>query len=144
MTDCVFGKTGECQLLHQSVRDNCRCPLYRTVEPDQCALCGNQMLEFIIWYADADSEAHLLCPNCVKRQGTCAACIRVQDCRFQTDPSPIPPVIMQTRQEGNVFIQEQIRNPEREAITCKLCECWNGEECGRAYGMCGKYEGVLK
>jgi hypothetical protein len=51
---------------------------------------------------------------------------------------------MQTRQDGNVIIQEQIRNPEREAITCKLCECWNGEECGRAYGMCGKYEGVLK
>lgn len=144
MTNCIFGKSGTCQLLNKPIVAKCKCPLSRTDELEKCTLCGNQLLDFVIWYNDAKSEPHILCQECANKQNTCATCAVAADCRFQTDPSPIPQVILQTQRQGNMVMQVQVRNPERIATTCALCDCWDGEVCNREYQTCGKYKSIIK
>lgn len=96
-----------------------------------CKLCGKQVEGAQLCYS-VDLE-EVFCNNCIYLLGGCYSCGNVVSCAFEQDPSPLPKIVVQTVQQGNMTMQTQIRNPEREAITCKTkCPCWNEEwGCGR-------------
>ena len=107
-----------------------------------CELCnmpitGKKYLEFI------NDEYHVLCASCSSKMYTCQLCGEGQQCLFLTDPSPIPKTIMKTIQQGNMVMQTQVRNPEREKITCTKCICWIESECQKENGRCKNFKHTL-
>lgn len=97
-----------------------------------CDICGKQYLP-----RGATVEVHsgkVICPTCAQQMAACGACAHSKICTFETDPSPIPKIVVQTVQQGNMRIQQQVRNPAREEITCKNCKCYNEEyHCMRTF-----------
>lgn len=103
--------------------------------PHKCTHCGKIVLDFII------EEPNIFCYQCLDRLSTCEGCSKYIPCGFETDPSPIPKMIVKTIRQGPIIQQMQIPNPDRIAITCKLnCPCWNGEYCGRETNYCTNYD----
>lgn len=105
-----------------------------------CALCGNILLTPGILEL-IDSTYINYHDECAKYMGTCQTCGQGALCSFKTDPSPIPPVIMQTQRQGNMVIQQQVKNPERIEATCaKGCPCYDPTVgCLKEEGYCGKW-----
>ena len=99
-----------------------------------CENCGNKTLEVII------DSGHIHCPNCHVTLSTCAGCIHGQHCQFEENPSPIPKVIMKTVRQGNAIMQTQVKNPERIAICCEGCHCYQENECMRQFQICSTYQ----
>lgn len=82
----------------------------------------------------------VFCSKCAEELASCVGCAHGRTCSFETDPSPIPPVIQKQIRQGLMTQIIQVKNPDRIAITCKLnCPCWDGENCGREVGYCNKY-----
>jgi hypothetical protein len=103
-------------------------------EPPRCAECGKITLSPIF------ENEQTFCSQCAEAITTCFGCSLASNCAFETDPSPIPKVVVKTVRQGPMVTQTQVRNPDRIAITCKLnCHCWNGEYCGREDNWCSKY-----
>ena len=109
----------------------------------ECELCGGRVFtkNSVIF---PEETTHITCGQCAGKMGTCATCICVHECAFETDPSPIPPVIQQRIQQGPMTQIISAMNPERIAITCKAgCKCWDSENevCNkRTAQTCGQYE----
>ena len=84
---------------------------------------------------------HLLCVQCASERSTCSFCSHNNGCSFENDPSPLPKVVMQTMQQGSMYMQTQVRNPERIRETCqKNCECFDTENgCLRQNNYCNKH-----
>lgn len=143
MVKCSFiDQNGICQLMREPAPEDCKCPHYTAAPLNQCVFCKQITLDGV-FILNKEDKPFPICKNCSTAFGTCRACQESAECRFQSDPSPIPPVIMETRQQGNMVIQQQVINPERVKITCALCECWSGEECWRqTAGTCGKYKEI--
>ena len=102
---------------------------------DSCDYCGSLVPPFVI------NEDALVCMNCCKSFTTCRMCEKVYECPFETDPSPLPKVILQTMQQGPMTVQTQVRNPERVKQFCFPCECFDKEDliCRREDGWCPSY-----
>lgn len=103
-----------------------------------CDWCNELMLK-----ADAHimSDGVMLCTRCAESVWSCKGCKESAQCRFETDPSPIPKYTMQRIQQGPMTVQKQVKNPEREKALCTTCECWcEGEGCMRQFGSCEKHE----
>ena len=126
--DCIINQSCSLRAIDPS---NCKNPI-TTANLFTCDICGRQYLPH-----QATVEAHtgkVICPNCAQFMMACGSCKFSEGCAFDTDPSPIPKVVMQTIQQGNMRIQQQVRNPAREEITCKKCKCYNEEfHCMRTY-----------
>ena len=81
-------------------------------------------------------DEKVICPNCHHSRSVCGSCIHSTTCLFETDPDPMPKVVVQQMRNGNTVIQQQVRNPAREEKFCKNCKCYNEEfhwfecECG--------------
>lgn len=109
---------------------------------EKCGLCGAIMLpkDAIITY-NSNDEVRLICQKCVDLISTCQVCANAANCSFETDPSALPKVVMKTVRQGNMVAQTQARNPDREAITCKVgCKCYDSElGCRREYSYCQNY-----
>ena len=90
-----------------------------------CGLCGKALLrDQLVW----DNElATTICKEHAPLLRTCFSCRNLAQCLYETDPSPLPKVILRTIQQGNMQVQTQTRNPEREEITCKKCPCYHEE-----------------
>ena len=101
-----------------------------------CDLCHNLTPSVIIDITDETPS--IVCDNCFSQYGKCPTCLETSSCRFQTDPSPLPKVVMKTIRNGNMTMQSQVKNPERVAITCeKGCSCFSQEDgCRRDLGSC--------
>ena len=89
---------------------------------------------------------HLVCANCEPHLGHCPTCIGAKECRFETDPSPLPKTIQQQFRQGNMISVTTVRNPERIRETCqKGCQCFSEEfGCSRQFNSCGNYKIVYE
>ena len=109
------------------------CPSHEIL-PMSCDVCHRitPKAEYIIY------NEYIICANCAPQLRTCALCCHNQNCAFETDPSPLPKIIQQKIQRGNMTIVNQVRNPEREAVTCqKNCKCYSETfGCMRRFNHC--------
>ena len=107
-----------------------------------CELCGS-VIESRSAVVYPEDTVHITCGQCAGKMGSCATCIRVKECAFETDPSPIPQVVQKRIQQGPMTQIVQVMNPDRIAITCKMgCACWDNEAeaCNKqTCGTCGTY-----
>lgn len=117
---------------------------YYDSNPSRCEICGQVILkeQTIIHIDNLGGPIHITCEKCAARVSSCAGCKNAQACRFDTDPSPLPKIIQQRVQQGSVIMMNQVKNPDRIAITCEEgCPCWDFNEraCNRDFGVCGGY-----
>lgn len=89
-----------------------------------CDICHLPMLPTGCFIQDS---THIYCEKCNQYLNSCQVCDKFQICPFETDPNPIPKVVVNTKQQGNMRMQVQERNVEREKMFCYECCCWNEE-----------------
>jgi hypothetical protein len=100
-----------------------------------CDVCGNIMLTSgSILEIDSNGECHQFCARCAELLKTCQACSA--PCEFETNPDPMPKVVMKTVRQGNMQMQTQIMNPERVEKFCPSCGCYDQEVgCKRQFNV---------
>ena len=103
------------------------CPKWES-EIEKCKICGGPTIGGSVCFVDTDQNNHIICAKCASQTGRCPTCAYSITCDFETNPSPLPKVVMQTIRQGNMMAQTQVINPERVALTCHSCSCWNTEE----------------
>lgn len=139
-------QSGICPIFRQPIdSDRDSCPKYTSVVYT-CDLCGTPISECIIDISSPNQN--ILCPNCSFLHNTCDTCIEItKGCPFTDDQScPYPPFINKTVQQGPMVMTTQVRNPDRERITCEAkCNCWNPKEhiCSREDKWCPSYKYIL-
>lgn len=101
-----------------------------------CNYCGNPNTPVV------DTDGICSCARCFHSFGTCAMCVNRQYCDFETNPSPLPKQVQQTIRQGNMTLQQVIKNPERIALCCGNCPCYD-TECRKEYGTCANYKEVV-
>ena len=104
-----------------------------------CDICGQPVF---ITNGAIDAETNnIFHIHCAKMLYTCQTCSLANVCEFETNPDPMPKVVMQTIRQGNMVMQTQIRNPSRIEKFCKNCECFSqGFGCFKENGCCdGKW-----
>lgn len=69
-------------------------------------------------------------------------CEFAKTCDFETNPSTMPKIVQKVIQQGNMQMATQVRNPEREKITCAAgCKCYNETYgCSRQDNLCINYD----
>ena len=105
-----------------------------------CDICHRQYEEIYIDITNPE-EIQFICPNCINLFNTCYTCAKSEICAFHADQKT-PDVVMRQMRQGNTIIQTQVMNPDKQAIHCTKCDCWNKEEkyCYKNnFGMCDKY-----
>ena len=110
-----------------------------------CCICNNIMLE--PGYIECSTEEPILmCERCHQAYNTCQMCPRFKVCEFQTNPDPMPQVVMKTIRQGNAVMQIQVKNEERVKKFCPSCECWDENHgCMKEYNIgCYKRDTVTK
>ena len=111
----------------------------------RCEVCGNMMLvPGSIIEIDSEGKSHQFCPRCRELLKTCQTCSAL--CEFETNPDPMPKVVVKTVRQGNIQMQTQIRNPDRESKFCHSCGCYDEElGCKRQFNVaCDKKIGFWK
>ena len=94
---------------------------------NRCDLCGNPMVAPI--YVSLDGALQY-CGNCRQVFSTCQLCQNASKCEFETNPDPMPKVVVKTIQQNGMVMQAQVKNNERIQKFCPSCICWNKEtEC---------------
>ena len=104
-----------------------------------CNKCGRESSKYII---EMKGESPFIwCEFCYSLLNTCNACKSIYRCDFNNDKRS-PDFIMKQFQQGNQFIQMQIKNPDKVDIYCTKCNCWNDEYkyCMREWGICLNYK----
>lgn len=89
-----------------------------------CKVCGRQVEQGGI--IQNDPPYFFLCDSCGQQFYSCFSCEHGQHCGFQEDQST-PDVVMQTFQQGNMLVQQQVLNPDKIKIYCEEggCPCWH-------------------
>ena len=111
-------------------------------DPIKCTLCGNLMLKEGSIIDVTDGNNILMCINCLHKISSCAFCKNGIECKFETDPSPIPLVIQKQIRQGPMVQIVTVKNPDRIAITCKMgCPCYDAQnDCQRQFNYCANQE----
>lgn len=114
------------------------CPKHAK-ELNCCEVCGQPMI-LVGSFVEQDSKGnwHQYCVNCRELLKTCQTCSK--PCEFETNPDPMPKVVMKTVQQGNMRMQTQVMNPDRINKFCLTCDCYNEENgCKRQFNVgCNK------
>jgi hypothetical protein len=113
-----------------------------------CEVCGQTILpkQAIFLMKPNSADYTLGCPNCFEVLRTCQGCVKGTQCAFETDPNPMPKVVIKTVKQGNMVAQTQVRNEEREKLFCYNCGCWDAEDkiCNRTDSLCcGNFQSIL-
>ena len=90
-----------------------------------CDICGQPLLGTTYVEYDDEGECHQYCERCHQAFNTCQLCSSFQKCEFQTNPDPMPQVVMKTVRQGNMMMQTQVKNEERVQKFCPSCCCWD-------------------
>lgn len=115
----------------------------------KCECCGNEYWGNPIISMSIDEKTGavsmidaIICSMCNDNIWTCRTCAHIDECAFETDPSPLPKVVQKQIRQGNMTAVTQVMNPERIAITCeKNCHCWHDFSCSKQnHGTCLKYQ----
>ena len=95
-------------------------------EPNKCDICGSLMLKngSVIDITNENSTL-IYCNRCLQLMRTCQLCSNFNRCEFETNPSPLPKVVMKTVQQGNMTMQTQVKNEERIKLLCINCPCYD-------------------
>lgn len=120
--------------------------LYHTTELHLCALCGNHMpKEDQLIDVTNPENIIVYCRGCKQHINHCPTCVNSKECRFETDPSPLPKIIQKEIRQGNMVQIMTVKNPSRIDITCKKgCPCFSEEfGCLRQFNSCGNYKFIL-
>ena len=131
----------KCQLLgHQIDPDIDYCSRHNA-EPFTCAQC-HRILTLPIFLTPGGA----ICDECRLALSTCAGCRNSSTCLFESDPSPVPKVIQQQIRQGNMVIQQPVKNPLRIQITCeKGCLCYDKENgCRRQLNSCENHKSIIQ
>ena len=116
------------------------CPkfLTRDSEIGYCSIChqpvytNNGVIDLL--EGDNFRVLHL---NCAKQLNKCQTCANLQICEFDTNPDPMPKVVMQTVRQGNMVMQTQVKNPSRIEKFCHNCQCFSPDfGCFKENGCC--------
>ena len=111
-------------------------------DPRRCDVCHGLMVTGGI-VEEVNGNYYTLCPKCSDAISECFGCEHSETCVFESDPSPLPKMVMRQVQQGNAIMQTQMRNPDREKCTCALyCKCWDGEtkSCNREFNICPEHK----
>lgn len=144
---CGHYKNNICLLTNLEVDKNDLCRNY-TESPYICEICGNHLtLKKVIFTYGQNNPFHMICPTCISFINTCQTCKSVNTCKFVEDQTiSEPPYIMKQNvieqlRQGPAIIQQQVKNPKRINLTCKVnCPCFINEQCNRENGSCDKYQ----
>ena len=100
---------------------------------ENCEICGHPMLtEGSFIEQDDNGVWHQYCSNCAKLLQTCQTCSN--PCEFESNPDPMPKVVIKTVRQGNMQMQTQVMNPERIQKFCPSCNCYDEEVgCKRVF-----------
>lgn len=126
-------------------QDNPGCQ-YHTCELHPCILCGNHMTKDNQFIDITEPDNIIIyCGKCKQHISHCPTCVNSKECRFETDPSPLPKIVQQEIRQGNMITVTQVRNPERIRQTCQNgCLCFSEEfGCSRQINHCGNYKFIL-
>lgn len=109
-----------------------------------CAICGQKMLkESSVLDFKNGEYFRTICQKCNELLSTCTLCRHGQKCAYDDDPSLIPKLIQKQVRQGPMISVTQEINPERVAITCAGCICYDLEKgCLRQYNTCGKCDSI--
>lgn len=140
--NCVLHQRnqGNCPILKQTIpADKPACPIF-VREVFVCDICGNEFIQTPIIVMNEDTPK-ILCPDCGNNISGCRTCKERNSCLFETDPSPLPKMVMQQIRQGNMVMQTQTKNPARIDTTCKKgCSCFSQDfGCLKEWGFCEKH-----
>lgn len=131
-----------CQLRGEQVDPNADfCSKHQEIyEVETCAICGRPIYNInLLLDVQEDGSVRYLHFACGKALNTCATCANSQACEFDTNPDPMPKVVMQTVRQGNMVMQTQVRNPDRINKLCLKCNCYKDGFCCKEYNCCSNY-----
>lgn len=151
----AFKKCGRCAL---PGLNNETCPVFnRRMRPEEdgcpmftrevltCHYCGQPIIpsETAIFTEKEEGTYVTVCDNCRLALGTCKTCDKGRSCAFEQHPSPNK-YITQTVRQGNMIVQQQVRNPEICRETCtESCGCFSVEKgCLRQNNCCDNYKSL--
>lgn len=98
---------------------------------NKCNICGFETHLPYVLALDNGQYAEC-CARCFSNLDLCPTCVNCNfPCSFDTDPSPLEKVVQKVEQIGNIGQVSHIQNPERMAITCPGCVCYQNGECRR-------------
>ena len=126
---CVLGDKNQkvCRLYGTPIEPSKDFCSKHSVDLQPCEICGRPMLGGKLAEKDDNGVWHWFCLHCNQLLGTCQSCNKFESCKFETDPNPLPKVVMKTVRQGNMVMQTQIKNEERIKALCPTCDCWNEE-----------------
>lgn len=136
-----------CMRTGTAVKDDDSCS-YFTEDVFTCNCCGNEYpgrVHAILLEQNDDgsySYASGICHQCLNHKYECVTCAFGNTCEFDTNSSPLPKLVQQTIQQGNMTTVTQVMNPERIRITCENgCPCWSPDfGCSKQnHGTCLQY-----
>lgn len=137
--NCAFRDINSvCQIFKTRVEPTrAACPGHKSTLYN-CNNCGRPIINALTWTQKSEESWTPYCEECSLQIGNCPTCARSTTCVFETDPSPLPKVVVKTIRQGNTQMQIQIRNPERIDVTCReKCKCFDPENgCLRQMNMC--------
>ena len=129
----TFCKLGNKQV--SSAEEACKFLIHKEQDLFRCDRCGGWAAEPTYFQTEKDTK--IICPVCTSKSGTCALCKEVYHCEFETNPSPTPKNIVESR-HGQIFMSNS-KNPKREQELCTTCTCWDNGCLREISGTCGKY-----
>ena len=137
-TTCLISKRVVPDLNHAA------CPWGRREDTIRtCDWCGGRFEDVIIDFSS--NEVRFICSDCFRKLGSCFSCVRSNTCAFKEDKCS-PDVVMRTIQQNGMFLQTQVLNPDKIAVHCTKCECWNTRDkyCMKEQGLCERYRDAEK
>ena len=139
---CGHYQMGQCLLTGETPNDTALCYNY-TESPYICELCGKHLTNELVNYVFGNQTLHhLVCINCLQKMYSCETCECGNTCKFEQDHTvPEPTYVMQQIRQGPAVIQQQVKNPKRINLTCRVnCPCFINEQCCKEIGSCDKYQ----
>ena len=132
---------GVCGISNQTIEEHYKeCP-FAVDEILTCGFCGTSILpaRSVILLTE---PPQIICWNCERQLGRCTACSYMASCGVRNYKGPLPLHVMQTFQNGNMTVQQQVINPQIINSICPSCGCGNIENCRTGEG-CEKYKCIF-
>lgn len=88
-----------------------------------CDICGNPQLAKGLILIPIEDKWLRVCTSCYPHAFACPTCESINECGVQSDKSGVQKVVMVTKQQGPMTIQQQEINPTLVDRYCSTCRC---------------------